>query len=452
MQTRSIRFRLTVWYAAILTAGLGLFAGAIWFALRSRLLSEVDEDLQARTAQFERYFRTESADAEPSHLADELQEFCQALPPRTYVALRSASGFEFHYPAQFPPDAATFRKLHRQFTLNQNVFDLESGSAIDSVLHTLDLLRLLLLSLLPAVIAAACAGGWWLSGRALKPVQQITDAAVTIGIENLSERLPVPATGDELARLTEVLNGMLARLESAVRALTRFVADASHELRTPLAVIRTTAELALRRERSPDSYRDSLHEVAAETQRMTQLVEDLLILARGSEEMSELPQAPLDVREVLADVTAELRPLAEKREVQIRTSLGDHPGLISANRAALHRLFVILVDNAVKYSRPTGEVIVSVEISSAHIGVVIQDFGAGIAAADLPHIFERFYRAGPASNEGHGLGLALADRIARANGATLEVRNTEGKTSLFRVSFQPRTAPIGQPLPTSHAR
>ncbi|HEY4359667.1 MAG TPA: HAMP domain-containing sensor histidine kinase [Bryobacteraceae bacterium] len=436
-QRHSIRFRLTVWYAAILTAGLGLFAGAIWFALRARLLSEVDEDLQDRTAQFEHYFRTESSELPLSRVADELQEFCEALPPRTYIVVQGTQGFAFQYPSRLPEHAASYRKLHRQFTLNNQVFELESGSPIGSVVHTLDLLRLLLLSLLPAVIAIACAGGWWLSGRALKPVQQITAAAVTIGIENLSERLPVPATGDELARLTEVLNSMLARLESAVRALSRFVADASHELRTPLAVIRTTAELALRRERAPESYRDSLQEVALETQRMTQLVEDLLILARGSEEMSELPQAPLDVREVLTEVCTELRPLADKRDVRIRTSLGNDPGTISANRPALHRLFVILIDNALKYSRPTGEVIVTVDHSPSHVAVVIQDFGTGISESDLPHIFERFYRAA-LSSEGHGLGLALADRIAKAHSATIEVRSTEGQTSIFRVSFQPR--------------
>lgn len=441
MRRRSIRFRLTIWYAAILTAGLGLFGGAIWFSLRQRLLADIDRDLQGRAARFESYFRSQSVDANPDHLRDELEEFCQALPPASFMALHGTRGVEFHYPAVIPELADSFRRLNRQFTVGGEAFNLEAGASLADVLHTLDLLRLLLLSLLPAVIAVACAGGWWLSGRALKPVQEITAAAVTIGIENLSERLPVPATGDELARLTEVLNSMLARLESAVRALTRFVADASHELRTPLAVIRTTAELAVRRERAPESYRASLEEVAAEAQRMTQLVEDLLILARGSEDMSELPRAALDVREVLRDVCAELRTLAEKREVQIRLALGEGAGVISGNRAALHRLFVILVDNAVKYSRPGGEVIVSVESAQTRISVIIQDFGAGISQADLPHIFERFYRAGPASGkDGHGLGLALADRIARAHGAAIEVRSTEGASSVFRVSFVPRDA------------
>src|SRR5262249_36108149 len=142
--------------------------------------------------------------------------------------------------------------------------------------------------------------------------------AKTIGIENLSQRLPVPPHNDELAQLTEVLNTMFARLESAVRTLTQFVADASHELRTPLAVIRTNAELALRRSRTRESYRESLREIGIETQRMTRLVEDLLALARQDTNAVELPLEVLDVGDALGEVCMELRDLAELRGIRTR--------------------------------------------------------------------------------------------------------------------------------------
>jgi heavy metal sensor kinase len=331
------------------------------------------------------------------------------------------------------------RILQRQFTVGGQTFDLAVDSPIGDVLHTLDLLRLLLLSFLPVVIAIACIGGAWLSGRALKPVNDITTAALTISIENLSGRLPVPATGDELARLTEVLNTMLARLESAVKTLSQFVADASHELRTPLAVIRTTAELALRRARAPESYRDSLREVALEAERMTRLVEDLLFLARSDTDAASMPLAAVDVRGVMQDVCAEIRSLAEMRQIYVRTELGDDAAIISGNRPALHRLFLVLLDNAVKYSRVGGEVNVSVQSDASHVTAAIEDFGAGISDADLPHIFKRFYRADPARTDGgYGLGLALAESIARAHGAAIEVRSTEGASSVFRVVFPTR--------------
>ncbi len=441
MRRRSIRFRLTVWYGVALTAALALFGGLIWLSLRTRLMGEVDRDIEGRASRFERYFRGESTEAAGNQLKDELDEFCQALPPSSYISLRGEKGFEFQYPESAPAPEANFRMLERQFTSNGEVFHLEVGAPVGDVIHTLRLLGWLLLSLIPAVIAIACLGGAWLSGRALKPVNDISAAALTISIENLSERLPVPATGDELARLTEVLNTMLERLEAAVKTLSQFVADASHELRTPLAVIRTTAELALRRARAPEAYRGSLQEIAAETERMTQLVEDLLLLARRDTGMAEMPLAPLDVKEVLRDVCSEMRGLAEMRQVRVKAALGEDAAVIAGNRAALHRLFIVLLDNALKYSRAGGDVMVTVERTEARVTVAIEDFGAGISAADLPHIFKRFYRADRARGDGgHGLGLSLAESIARAHGAAIEVRSTEGEWTRFRVVFPARDA------------
>jgi signal transduction histidine kinase len=228
-----------------------------------------------------------------------------------------------------------------------------------------------------------------------------------------------------------------------VKTLSQFVADASHELRTPLAVIRTTADLALRRPRSAESYRESLQEVSAEAERMTHLVEDLLALARSDAQLAEMPLAALDVRDVLEDVTSEMRSVAELRGLKIKTSLGPHPAIISGHRAALHRLFLVLLDNALKYSPDQAAVIVRVETTGTQINVEIEDFGCGIREADLPHIFKRFYQADPSrSDGGHGLGLALADKIIRAHHAEIDVRSTEGAGSTFRVAFLARqTAP-----------
>jgi signal transduction histidine kinase len=447
MRRRSIRFQLTTWYAAVLTAGLGLFGGLIWVTLRQRLIGEVDRDIEGTASRFERYFKSQSNKAAGEQLNDELEEFSQALSPGSHILLRGASGFTFSYPASAPDAAPKFRIHRRQFTSKSEVFDLEVGAPIAGVLHTLDMLRLLLWSLIPVVIGIACVGGAWLSGRALKPVRDITAAALTISIENLSGRLPVPPTGDELARLTEVLNSMLARLEAAVRTLSQFVADASHEFRTPLAVIRTTTELALRRERTPEAYRDSLQHVASEAERMTQLVEDLLLLARSDRGMAEMPLSPIDVRDVLNDVFAEMLPLADLREVKVKLELGRESAMISGNRPALRRLFLALLDNALKYSRAGGDVLLAVQHGDSHVIITIEDTGIGIGEADLPHIFKRFYRANRArSGGGYGLGLSLADSIARAHGARIEVRSVEGAGSVFKVIFAARevNAPILQ--------
>ena len=239
---------------------------------------------------------------------------------------------------------------------------------------------------------------------------------------------------------------MLARLEGAVKTLSQFVADASHEFRTPLAVIRTTAELALRRARAARSVSRFLQEIASEAERMTALVEDLLILARSDAGAVEMPLAPLDLRDILRDVLVEMHTLAEFRQIQIAL-LAEQPAVISGNRPALHRLFLVLLDNAVKYSSERGEVIVTLSDHS----VKIQDFGPGIAAADLPHIFERFYQADRARSQGgHGLGLSLAESIVKAHGGSIEVTSIPGEGSTFVVRLIARATK--KPLPAVAAR
>jgi signal transduction histidine kinase len=435
MQRTSIRFRLTVWYASILTAGLGLFGGLTWLALRHQLIAELDHELDAGASRFEKYFKTESAEVADGQLRDELEEFCQALPPSSYISLTGSRGFVFRH-SGVPKPHADFRAHRREFNWQGAQFTLEAAVPMGDVRHTLDLLRFLLLSLIPVVIAVACIGGAWVSGRALKPVHDISAAASRFSIDNLSKRLPVPPAKDEISGLTEVLNTMLERLETSINTLSQFVADASHELRTPLAVIRTSAELALRRARSPEAYRQSLQEIAIEAQRMTKLVEDLLALARRDTGAAAMPLTPLDLRDVVGDVYAQMLGLAEIRGIRVELLLGDEVAWIAGNRPGLHRLLLVLLDNAIKYSPDRGSVIVRVNRDEKTVAVAVEDFGRGIPAADLPHIFKRFYQADRARNDGgHGLGLSLAQSIAQAHLAEIEVHSVEGAGSTFRVAF-----------------
>jgi len=435
---RSLRFRLTAWYALLLAAALALFSGLIWLSLRQRLIGDADRELQGSAARFEAYFRRQSAEESAGNLKGELEEFCQALPPSSYIELRGSKGFRFDFPPNRTAQGVS-RTIRNQFTLGDETFTMRTGTSLRGIHRTLELLRILLLSLIPAVVAIACLGGAWLSRRALRPVDEITTAARTIGIENLSRRLPVPPTGDELARLTEVWNTMLARLESAVKTLSQFAADASHELRTPLAVIRTGAELALRRARSPESYRESLGEIAAEAERMTQLVEDLLFLARSDTQAAGMPLAPVDLPSLVSEVSSELRDLGRLRNIRVSLRPGSGEATVSGNRPALRRLFLVLLDNAIKYSREGGEVNIAIAATPHEVAVGVEDRGVGIGAADLPHIFQRFYRADKArTGGGHGLGLSLAATIAQAHGAIIEVESVEGEGALFTVRF-PRT-------------
>ena len=436
MKKRSIHFRLTVWYAVVLATALGLFATLIWISLRQRLMNDLDQDVAASAARFEAYFRKEAAEESGGHLRAELDEFCQALPAANYVALRGSQGFEFHYP-EHGALGRNFSVFRKQFVSDGESFSLEAGASTRAIHRTLELLRLLLLSLIPAVIGIACVGGAWLSRRALRPVDEITLAARTIQIDNLSQRLPVTETGDELQRLTEVWNSMLERLESAVTTLSQFAADASHELRTPLAVIRTGAELALRRARTTESYRESLEEISIEAERMTQLVEDLLFLAHSAYRSASLKADPVDLKTILRDVSAELRDLAELRSIEVRTSYPPGEVVVRGSAPALRRLFLALLDNALKYSHAGGKVDVIMSADRAPVTVTIKDCGIGIASADLPHIFQRFYRADKArTGDGYGLGLSIASTIAQEHSASISATSEEGEGSAFSVQFR----------------
>ncbi len=444
LNTRSIRFRLTVWYALILSAALCVFSGLIWTMMEQRLLRDIRRGLDDEAGRFEIFVQRELSEVPAVNLNDEIEEFCHALPSSSYLKLRPDGGGRlFLYPATELSPHPHYEILTKAMTIGNHGYTLEIGASRAEMHRALELLQTLLLGLVPVVIAISCLGGAWLSRRALRPVDEITTAARAIGIENLACRLPSTGTGDELERLAQTWNATLARLESAVAVLSRFAADASHELRTPVAVIRTGAELALRREREPEAYREALREIAGESERMTQLVEDLLFLARR-DTRAGMPMAPLDLREVLNDAAQELHGLAEARDIRIRVSgaatlAGEDDATIAGNAAALRRLFLALLDNALKYSAGGTEVSVAIVQRDGRVVAAVADQGIGIAAEDLPHIFQRFYRANKArSDGGHGLGLSLAQSIAAAHDAVIEVSSEPGCGSVFQVSFERR--------------
>ena len=440
INTRSIRFRLTVWYALILSAALCIFSGLIWLMMEQRLTRDIRRGLDEEASRFEIFVQREVAEIPAVNLENEIEEFCHALPSSSYLEFRPEDGGKpFRYPATATTPHPHYEVLRRTMLIRNRPYLLEIGASRAEMHRALELLQTLLLSLIPVVIAVSCLGGAWLSRRALKPVDEITSAAKAIGIENLACRLPMPGTGDELERLAETWNATLARLEAAVAVLWSFAGDASHELRTPVAVIRTSAELALRREREPEAYRESLREIAAESERMTQLVEDLLFLARRDSRDAGMPMGPVELREVLNDAARELRGLAEARDIRIRVTPGGEDATIAGNVPALRRLFLALLDNALKYSAAGTEVRVEIVSKGDRIVARVEDRGIGIEAEDLPHIFQRFYRANKArSDGGHGLGLSLAQSIAVAHDAVIEVASEPGRGSVFQVSFERR--------------
>jgi two-component system OmpR family sensor kinase len=305
---------------------------------------------------------------------------------------------------------------------------------------------LLVLSLLVMALVSA-----WYVGRSLRPIVALTDYAT-----RLAERLETPAGAlegvplpaglasrrDELGRLASAFERLWEGMQNAVRQLRQFVSDASHELRTPLAVLRGEAELVLSERRREEAYRRALEVIEDELRKLSRIVEGLFTLTLADSGQLRLAREPLYLNEVLEEACLLAEPRARKKNIPIERSLAREIAYVG-DETWLRQLFLAFLDNAVKYSPAGTQIRVSLEdANGTGARISFEDQGPGIAAEHLPHIFERFYRAGSAEAQSGGLGLAIAQAIARACGGSIECASVPGAGSRFTV-FLPSAPPGG---------
>ena len=290
--------------------------------------------------------------------------------------------------------------------------------------------------LVPLGVVLSAVGGWLLARRALRPVDRMSQSALRISAEDLSRRLERRGAEDEIDRLADTLNAMLARLEAAFGVMQRFTADAAHELRTPLTALRGGIEIALRAERSPDEYRRVLASSIEEVDQLIRLAEDLLLLSRSTVGLTATRQ-PVDLEPLCLEALELGVRLAKGKGVTV--SMGaTAPAVVQGDAGALRRALLNLIDNAVKYTPAGGSVVISLEGTADAVALVVADTGIGIDPADARRIFEPFVRldAGRSRDTGgSGLGLAIARSIVLAHGGTLEVESRPGGGSRFTIRF-----------------
>jgi heavy metal sensor kinase len=448
----SISLRLTVWFGAIFLAGWMLFGAAMWINLKRTLVNERYLTLSHRIERLQTLLDRTRNENDGQRVTD-YREFARAtggglagvfradgsraLPAPTlaaeqfpWPAIRAAAGEQFSFVA-----SRDFWVLTRRCSLNGETVYLAAASPQAG--NQLVLNRFLegLIASAPILLLISSACGYWLSRRALRPVDRITAAARSISIRNLSERLPVAQTGDEIERLAETCNAMLARLEAAVNQMNQFTADASHELRGPVSFVRTVAEVALRNPGADADSRQAFADIVEETTKATVLLEDMLTLARADAERDARVFTELNLAEVVEQACDLARPIADELRLSLSVSPGTQLVKVLGDFPTLRRLLWILLDNALKYTPAPGEIDVALSAGGGRATVTVRDSGVGISETELPHIFDRFYRADPSRSqiEGAGLGLAIAKWIATLHRADLTVTSHVQKGTIFRL-------------------
>jgi heavy metal sensor kinase len=463
MNTHSIRFRLTVWYAGLLAALLLLLGASTYFGLRRYLNQSLNESLARQTQQIGESFLVDVATGGEGYVISEINEHYAPELNNRFVRITRADGTvmyvsgrpkESHFdPSIIPvlntPVSGDFvREAHQPggelliythpFTERTGQrFLIEVGAPYEQVEYVLYGLLLALTLGLPLTVIVAISGGYLLMRRALQPVDEITHSAEQITSRNLGQRLPVANTGDELERLSVALNRMIARLDESFQYIRRFTADASHELRTPLTVLRGELEAMAGRPRLDDELRDTLGSSLEETERLAQIVESLLAISRLDAGEARMERVSFDLAELAATTTEQMRLLAEDKHLALRCEANGSV-LVEGDPARLKQVVVNLVDNAIKYAPEKGTVSVRVGKENGHATMLVEDNGPGIPAEALPHLFERFYRVDKARSRqmgGTGLGLAIAKSIVTAHGGTISVESAEGQGSRFRVEL-----------------
>jgi len=451
----TIRVRLTLLYFAVLALSFVAFFWICDVGFRHSIETTVNEASRTNLEIIKRLVADKAAEGN-SAISLELADLAKLWANGALFQVADADGHWLYRSRQFLNESPTLPIAPQQGMLfvttnldfNQYRVALEriesrgKGFEIHAAVPTepfdqaLDSFRLIEKEALPVLVLMATLLGYWLSGKSLAPVNRIIHTAEEIGVENLSRRLDVPRPHDELRRLTETLNAMLGRIETSFRRVTQLTADASHDLRTPLAVIRTTAEIALRRNRPEQEYREALRRILETSVETSGLLENLLTLARADAGAAGLEMHPLDLVSHVRKAQERGAILAATKSLSFSSQLPELTVMVRADAIAIDRLLLILIDNAVKYTPAGGRCEIALTVSDKEAHICVKDTGIGIEPSELESIFERFHRADKVRSRetaGAGLGLAIARWIAGVHGGSITAESTAGVGSTFHV-------------------
>lgn len=479
---QSIRFRLAVYYSLALTATMVAFGAAVYWErtvtapreaevrLDATLKSESDFAVRVLTKQAEALRKSGDSNADSTKaLLDAVSAYFDPMTDAVLLADPTGSQIPYLSPTArtLPNESikAILALIQRRpppfgtdtlpggsdpAPLRYNLAQVDNVPGVGAVMLAarpqvdLSEMRQILLSMLmmtPLILVTSGALGYWLAGRSLRPVEVMIEELGDIQDgTSLNRRLAVPTGEDEISRLAQKLNDMLGRVEHSFVALRRFTADASHELKTPLMVLRAGVERSLTHPQTPGEIVPALDETLRQINQMSELVINLLTLARADEGRASLALTDTDIRTLVTDAAETAEILGETRQVTVAVEIPGHAVMLAVDAARIRQLLMNLVTNAVKYTQPGGAVTLRLTDAAETVSLSVQDTGIGIAPGDLPNVFERFWRADLARSRtgehpGTGLGLAISKWIVEAHGGVMGAQSRPGRGSIFTATF-----------------
>jgi heavy metal sensor kinase len=454
----SVRAKLMLFYLLVTLAGLFIFGLMSFGALQYALLQGKKTHLQGREDRLVSLLKENRAKGVIEPLSEQLRNYALVTHEGNLFHIHNLDGSllfpsegisqDWPLPAGDDCTLPVFSSvvLDKQaalvmchmILLDGRIVRLHIGGSLDEETYILRKYRNALLLLMPALLVLSSVSGYFLSQHALKPVDRMTRAALGIGIGNLSQRLPVPSAKDEIQHLAVAWNQLLARLEAAVSRLSQFSADASHDLRTSITVMLATAQLSLHRHRSEEEYRDALAKIVTECRTASTLLDALLSLAQSDNFVHEVAFQRIDLCELVVNGCRRVEDLAESSGILLDWHLPTEAVTIEGDELLLQRLLGILLDNAIRYTPESGEILAEVSIIGNSAVVTVRDTGVGMSEDVRLHVFNRFYQADlreRKSKAGSGLGLSIGRWIADAHGAELTVESTPMQGSVFQIKF-----------------
>lgn len=465
MNTRSLRFRMTTWYVGLLAAALLLFGAIVYFRLERHLGGQLQQSLveQARTIAEELLVEVDTrgdqyvvTEVNESYDPEVNGRFIRVTRQDGHVLYKSRSPRDASFdvseiPAPTPealedgyPPRTVGDPNHPvllqglTYVVPKGVrYLIETGSSDQPIVRELRTVRLALAFGIPVFVIVAVFGGLLLVRNLLDPIRAITEQAERISSANMGERLPVVRTGDEVERLSLSLNRMIERLDEAIQHISRFSADVSHELRTPLTILRGELEAMLSQRPGDPELVDMVGNSLEEIDRLSHIVEQLLVISRLDAGQAGIELVPTDLGELAIGTAEQMHLMAEEKNISMRFEVSEDVQVI-VDPLRMKQILVNLLDNALKYSPEGGWVKVGVRAERDAAVLTVMDNGIGIAPESLPHVFERFYRADKArarTTGGTGLGLSIVKSIVGAHDGHISLQSREGEGTSVRIEI-----------------